>query len=176
MQIKCAFVSALPDPEAFQELMEEYYAIILDKLVAAGGPLKSPRDLARDTIAHMDDLMPPDGRTLLATDEHGRLMGCGVIRKIRPNAAELKRMYVRPEARGTGLGRKLFEMRMQEARKMGCTRLFADTVKDNRAMLAMYESMGFSYIPRYPENANPIEMEPFLVYLKLVFPDENPDT
>ena len=75
-------------------------------------------------------------------------------------------MYVRPKARGLGLGRLLFEYRVEEARRMGCDTLYADTVKGNAPMLSMYEKFGFSYIPRYPENANGPELEPFLVYLK----------
>jgi GNAT superfamily N-acetyltransferase len=94
------------------------------------------------------------------------LIGCGVIRKIRPDAAELKRMYVRPDAQGLGLGRQLFEMRISEARDMGCTVLYADTVKGNTAMLTMYEKYGFKYIPRYAENANPAELAPYLVFLE----------
>jgi hypothetical protein len=49
---------------------------------------------------------------------------------------------------------------------MGCTYLYADTVKGNRGMLSMYEKCGFDYIPRYPENANGSELEPYLVYLE----------
>ena len=49
---------------------------------------------------------------------------------------------------------------------MGCRTIYADTIKCNRAMLSMYEKFGFSYIPRYSENANGPELEPFLVYLK----------
>ena len=59
---------------------------------------------------------------------------------------------------------------IDEARKMGCTTVYADTMKGNRAMLAMYEKFGFHYIPRYPENANPAELEPFLVYLEYRMP------
>ena len=85
---------------------------------------------------------------------------------IRPDAAEFKRIYVRPKGRGLGLGRLLFEHRVAEARQMGCRTIYADTIKCNRAMLSMYEKFGFSYIPRYSENANGPELEPFLVYLK----------
>ncbi|MEM1430250.1 MAG: GNAT family N-acetyltransferase, partial [Pseudomonadota bacterium] len=60
-------------------------------------------------------------------------------------------------------------LRIEEAERMGCTTLYADTVKGNRAMLSMYERMGFSYIPRYPENANPPEWSDVLVYLQLQF-------
>ncbi|WP_299190778.1 GNAT family N-acetyltransferase [uncultured Litoreibacter sp.] len=166
MSLKLEFVSELPDPAAFEALMREYYGVMIDKLVAAGGPRHDASDMARDTMAHLDDLLPPDGRMLLATEPDGTLVGCGVIRKIRADAAELKRMYVRPRAQGEGLGRQLFEMRIAEARAMGCRSLYADTVKGNAAMLSMYEKFGFTYIPRYPENANGPELEPYLVYLE----------
>ena len=172
MSINLTFVSTLPDPSAFQALMREYYQVMIDKVTAIGGPAPSAMELAADTLAHMDDLLPPNGRTLLAIDDNGTLVGCGVIRKIRPDAAELKRMYVRPSAQGTGLGRRLFEMRVTEAQRMGCTTLYADTVKGNRAMLSMYEKYGFSYISRYPENPNSAELDPYLVYLERKLPKQ----
>ncbi len=160
------FVKALPDPAAFEDLMVEYYTVMAAKLITAGGPELSPKDLAADTLLHMDTLLPPSGRTLLVSDAADRLIGCGVIRRVREDAAELKRMFVRPVAQGLGLGRQIFEMRIAEGKKMGCSVLYADTVKGNRAMLSMYEKLGFSYIPRYPENANPPELDPYLVYLE----------
>jgi GNAT superfamily N-acetyltransferase len=166
MTIKLEFVSELPDPKAFEELMREYYQVMVDKVIDGGGPTYSADELASDTMTHLEDLMPPNGRMLLATQDDGVLVGSGVIRKIRTDAAELKRMYVRPCAQGQGLGRRLFEMRIAEARDMGCRFLYADTVKGNRAMLSMYEKFGFDYIPRYPENANGPELEPYLVYLE----------
>ena len=167
MNYTLRFVSELPDPAAFEGMMRDYYQIISEKLMNAGGPRFSAIDMAKDTLAHMDDLLPPKGRTLLATTDDGELVGCGVIRKIREDAAELKRMFVRPETQGAGLGRQLFEKRIAEARKMGCRFLYADTIKGNTAMLSMYEKYGFSYISRYPENANSSELDPFLVYLEL---------
>ena len=166
MTLKLEFVSQLPDPKAFEALMCEYYQVMVDKVIDQGGPTYSVVDLATDTMAHLEELMPPNGRMLLATKDDGTLMGCGVIIKIRPDAAELKRMYVRPGAQGLGLGRRLFEMSIAEARNIGCKFLYADTVKGNRAMLSMYEKFGFRYIPRYLENANGPELEPYLVYLE----------
>ena len=93
-------------------------------------------------------------------------MGAVLLEIIRPDAAEFKRMFVKPEAQGMGLGRHLFEMRITEARNMGCKSIYADTVKGNTEMLAMYEKFGFRYIPRYSENGNAQEMEPYLVFLE----------
>ena len=169
MTHRLEFVSKLPDPADFEALMTDYYQIMIDKLVAVGGPRLSAPDLAADTMAHLDDLLPPNGRLLLATAQGGALVGCGVIRLIRPDAAELKRMYVRPDAQGHGLGRQLFEARIAEVQRMGCREIYVDTIKGNTGMLNMYEKYGFSYISRYPENSNPADLDPFLVYLKHVF-------
>ena len=166
MAFRLEFVTELPDPVAFEAMMVEYFQVMINKLVHAGGPANSAVEFAADTMAHLDDLKPPGGRLLLATREDGMLMGCGVIRKIRPDAAELKHMYVRPEMQGLGLGRKLFEMRIAEAGNMGCKMLYAVTITGNTAMLSMYEEFGFRYIPRYPENANSPELDPYLVYLE----------
>jgi GNAT superfamily N-acetyltransferase len=166
MKTKFEFVSSLPDPAAFEIMITEYWHHMTGLLEAAGGPRCSADDFVSDTMAHLDNMAPPKGRLLLATSSNGDLLGCGAIRQIRPDAVEFKRMFVRPKARGLGLGRHLFEHRIEEARRMGCHTLYADTVKGNAAMLSMYEKHGFSYIPRYPENANGPELEPFLVYLK----------
>ena len=166
MEPKLEFVSALPDPAAFEVMIREYWHHMTGLLLGAGGPRENADDITADTMLHIGDMAPPKGRILLATSDEGDLLGCGFIRVIRPDAVEFKRMYVRPSARGMGLGRLLFEHRVEEARRMGCKTLYADTIKGNRAMLSMYEKFGFTYIPRYPENANGPELEPFLVYLK----------
>lgn len=166
MEAKFEFVSSLPDPAAFEVMIREYWHHMAGLVIGAGGPTYTADDLTADTIANLDYMAPPQGRLLLARTDSGELLGCGVIRRIRPDAAEFKRMYVRPKARGLGLGKLLFKHRVEEARRMGCDTLYADTVKGNTPMLSMYEKFGFSYIPRYPENANGPELEPFLVYLK----------
>lgn len=171
MNYSLSFVSDLPDPDAFHSLMFQYFSVVLPILENAGGPALSPLEMADSAIEHANELLPPKGRLLLATDETGALCGCGTIRMIRPDAGEMKKMFVRPDMQGSGLGRRLFEMRIEEVRKMGCRALYADTVRGNRPMLSMYEKFGFSYIDRYPENANPEEFAPFLVFLEYRFPD-----
>jgi GNAT superfamily N-acetyltransferase len=170
MNLNYSFVSRLPDPAAFEGFLRDYYTLMAKMLASAGGPALSPADLASDTLENIDELLPPNGRTLLVTDDDGALVGCGVIKMVRSDAAELKRLFIRPQARGSGLGRRLFEMRVEEARRMGCRTIYADTVRGNTAMLNMYEKFGFAYIPRYPENANAPELEPFQVASNIDFP------
>lgn len=170
MSYQISFVATVPDVPAFERLLRDYYDDVLQIAEAAGMVGLSAAEMVRSSIEHLDEMLPPDGRLALAHDAEGQLVGCGAFRRIRPDAAEMKRMYVRPEARRSGLGRKLVEMRIEEARQMGCRFLYADTVKGNRPMLAMYEAFGFRTVPRYPGNANPPEYAPYLVYLEYSFP------
>lgn len=170
MSAEISFVSEVRNIPAFRDLLTDYYENVLKSFEAAGGPVLVPEELADSSIEHLDELLPPVGRLVLAQSTDGQLLGCGTLRRIRPDAVEMKRMFVRPEAQGQGLGRCLFEMRIEEARKMGCRAVYADTARGNRPMLAMYEKFGFHYIQRYPENANPPEFEPYLVFLEYRFP------
>ena len=102
-------------------------------------------------------------------DDAERLVGCGMMRQVRPDAGELKRLYVRPEASGHGLGRKLVDARITAAREMGWRTLLVNAVRDNQDMLRIYESIGFRYIDRYPECSDPAEADPYFIYMQLDF-------
>jgi GNAT superfamily N-acetyltransferase len=119
MNMDVSFVSDVTNVAAFEELLLDYYALILRVFEAAGGPILAPQDLVDSSIDHLDEMLPPKGRLALARCQDRRLMGCGALRRIRPDAVEMKRMFVRPEAQGQGLGRKLFEMRIAEGNRMG---------------------------------------------------------
>ena len=171
MTVEISFVSKVPDRTAFQGLLFDYYAVVLPAFEKAGGPHLDPQEYAKATMDDLDQLLPPDGRLALAHDASGQLVGCATLRRIRADAVEMKRMFVKPQVQGTGLGKRLFDIRIAEARAMGCRHIYADTIKGNRPMLRIYEKYGFQYIPRYPENANPPEYAPFLAFLTYQIPD-----
>lgn len=166
MRYSVSLVDDVSDRPALAAMLEAYYALMLGKLTAAGGPLLDGSAYAAAAMDNLAASLPPHGRLALAHDELGALVGFGFLSRIRPDAGELKRLYVLPEARKGGLGRRLVEARIQAAREMGWRRLYADTIKGNREMLLLYDSLGFRLIPRYPENGNLPELEPWFVFLE----------
>lgn len=92
------------------------------------------------------------GAFLVAT-RAGEPVGCGAVRRIDGDTAELKRMFVVPAARGQGVGRALLEALEAEARRLEVAWVVLETGERQGAALALYEGAGFVRIPRYGEYA-----------------------
>ncbi|GLC25958.1 GNAT family N-acetyltransferase [Roseisolibacter agri] len=76
-------------------------------------------------------------------------LGCVALHALAPDTAELKRMYVRPEARGRGVARRLTEHAIAEATARGCVRLRLGTLTTMHAAQRLYLSLGFARIAPY---------------------------
>jgi putative acetyltransferase len=101
------------------------------------------------------DYAPPEGRLLLAEYE-GQLAGCVALHKLDQAICEMKRLYLRPQFRGKGLGRILAERIIAEARQIGYRRMRLDTVEPvMKDAVAMYRRFGFKEIAPYCPNPNP---------------------
>ena len=107
------------------------------------------------------DYAPPEGRLLLAKYE-GVLAGCVALHKLDADICEMKRLYLRPEFRGKGLGRILAVRIIAEARQIGYRRMRLDTVEPvMKDAVGMYRKLGFEEIAAYCTNpvAGAIYME-----------------
>ena len=101
------------------------------------------------------DYVPPGGRLLLAYDS-SQLAGCIALRRLEEQTCEMKRLFVRQEFRGQGLGRQLIAGIIQEAKQIGYRYMRLDTLppKMNDA-IGLYRSYGFKEIAPYYKNPVP---------------------
>ena len=102
---------------------------------------------------------PPRGRLLIATDE-GTSTGCVALRPINRKTCEMKRLFVRPERQGLGLGRMLVAEVITEARRIGYNTVLLDTLPSMQSALRLYERLGFVRRPAYYNT--PIEGNVFM--------------
>ncbi|WP_327391449.1 GNAT family N-acetyltransferase (plasmid) [Streptomyces microflavus] len=98
---------------------------------------------------------PPHGLFLLVQDEEGQALGCGGWRLLGAQTAEIKRMYVRPDARTQSVGREIL-LRLEADAKLNSARsMQLETGVANNAALALYRTQGYVPIASYRPGRNP---------------------
>ncbi len=128
-----------------EELIKEYAASL--------GIDLSFQNFEREMAEFPGAYSRPDGRIIIAIE--GRdAVGVVGIRKLSGKTCELKRMYVRPEFRGMGIGRMLANKAIEEARGIGYRRMRLDTLSRLKEATSLYESLGFEKVGPYTVNPN----------------------
>ncbi len=101
------------------------------------------------------DYALPGGRLVLAEVGHSPA-GCIALKRLEAGVCEMKRLYVKPEFRGLGIGLKLARHIIDEARFVGYQTMRLDTIAGKmESAIALYRSLGFNEIPPYYENPIP---------------------
>jgi ribosomal protein S18 acetylase RimI-like enzyme len=97
------------------------------------------------------DFAPPGGCLLIARLD-GQTIGCGALRTLTSDTGEIKRMWIAPDARGLGLGRRLLAELENQAMRRGFRIVRLDTNATLDEALTLYRSSGYREIPRFNDN------------------------
>lgn len=99
---------------------------------------------------HPSDLADPQFTFLIARID-GRGVGCGALRNLEPGVGEVKRMFVLPDFRGCGIGRRLLAALESRALELGRNTVRLETGKGQPEAIALYESSGYREIAAFGE-------------------------
>ena len=145
--VTLSMVGSAPDCDTVRALFEEYAQSLNIDLCF--------QDFAAELHNLPGDYAAPRGGLLLARVD-GAVAGCCALRPLDmadyPNAAEMKRLYVRKAFRGFGLGRQLTESILDVARQAGYACVLLDTLDEMESARALYADLGFEEIPPYYHN------------------------
>jgi GNAT superfamily N-acetyltransferase len=129
-----------------RELFAEYWASF--------GFTPCFQNFGAELAALPGDYQPPGGRLALALVD-GQPAGCAALRRVDGERCEFKRLYVRPQFRGAGLGRQLLAWVIAEAKAAGYRQAVCDTMPAMAQALAMYERAGFERTQPYSDHPTP---------------------
>ena len=137
------------DDPVSRELLAEYFAMRAESF---------PGQRYTTVFPAPDVFTEPAGVFIVLTDDEGRPVGCGGIRRIADGGRgiryEVKHLYLRPETRGRGWGRLLLDDLERRAREWDAAELVLDTHHTLEAAGGLYASAGFREIEPYNDNPN----------------------
>jgi ribosomal protein S18 acetylase RimI-like enzyme len=164
--------ACLPDDAALLiDLNAEYLDFVFSGVAARFGVTLADIFPGGDIRAYLPTVLPkivgggPPESIFHVLEQDGQAIGMGGIRRLRDGICELKRVYVRDSAKGQGLGRALTERLLADARAFGYGTMVLDTAPTLERAIGLYERLGFSRVPAYPEVEVPAIMHPNWVFM-----------
>jgi putative acetyltransferase len=141
--LKLVHVDSPEEMPVVRKLFEEYAASLDIDLCFQGF------DRELDTLP--GDYAPPGGTIIVASSDEA-VAGCVALRSIDEHVCEMKRLFVKSEHRGKGIGRALAEAVIEHARNLGYVSIRLDTLQSMTEANALYATLGFKECPPYRYN------------------------
>jgi GNAT superfamily N-acetyltransferase len=132
------------DSAASRELQDEFFEYVRDRYPGWEPGMIPSADPA--------EVAPPNGSWVVAYAD-GSAVGCGGVKRLEGAVGEVKRVWLRPAARGRGIGRALMEALESDGRSLGLERLRLDTGDRQPEALGLFRALGYREIDDY--NGNP---------------------
>lgn len=107
--------------------------------------------------------VPPDGCLLIALND-GQVCGCAALGRLTSAVCEMRTVYVRPAYRGLGVGKKLVEATLMQARNFGYSSICLDTLRFMESAQGLYRSLGFYDIEPYRELS--VELQRYVCFFE----------
>lgn len=148
MTIEISELTTVEDIASLEPMVLEYFRIVCGYLKTDFDVQISPEEPTANMMATPEKFIPPLGRSFVAKDG-GALVGMICLKPLRGTQYEIKRLYVRTEARGTGLGKRLVRHLFDVAKKLGATDLYLDSIPSLSAATALYAAEGFEHTDPY---------------------------
>jgi GNAT superfamily N-acetyltransferase len=121
--------------------------------------------MLEDDMNTLDKFMPPKGRLLLGYVD-AQPMGIACLKTLTDSIGEIKRMYVRPQARKRGLGRELLNQLLEEARQIGYVRVRLDSARFMAEAHQLYHTSGFREIEAYEGSEIPKDFQNHWIFME----------
>jgi GNAT superfamily N-acetyltransferase len=153
-------------------LLRDYLMWCRERLTADHGVVFDDPDAAlaahhREFTQELPHLLGQRGRLLVAR-VGSEVVGVGALKPVDSTVAEIKRMYVRPQARGQGVGRAVLERLLADARAIGYQVARLETATFMREAHALYRSLGFTDRPVFDNSEASLSgLEPFMLFMQL---------
>ena len=159
----------IEEVRTLEGLLRDYIQFVCDDLQRNAGVSFDVNQLINGTLSALHKVVPPAGRTFVFEQDPGRPIGMVFLRRSGATDMEIKRLFVTPEARGTGAGRALVQAAIQEAKTNGRKLLKLDTTRNLTAAIRLYHDLGFEFCAPYPESDHFDDdvLGPHLVFMQL---------
>lgn len=151
--------------QPIRELFWEYLQWANAKVKENFGVSFDIASMLEEDINTLDKFMPPKGRLLLGyVEDQPEAIAC--LKALTESIGEVKRMYVRPEARNRGLGRALLNQLLEEARQIGYERIRLDSARFMTEAHQLYRTNGFREIEAYEGSEIPAEFQKNWIFME----------